>query len=286
MVTIFYFQISLEKTREKYTFVVMENKLIGALSDFLESYSISYETEGNSIFTDGGKLRIDAVDLSDNNSVYREVTQSSEVQVIRVYEDLWHTRPGLIKNRLLGIFGFGESIFARKCELRSVSPQEASRFLNENHLLGSSSCKYRYGLFYNNILYAVATFSAPRPMNRDGVIVGSYEWVRYASKGSSRVLGGMGRLLSCFVRECNPGEIMSYADKDWSEGNAYIKLGFKLTGETAPIRFFVNSETNIRISEKKLVSDKKFRNYDLQKSGFVSLFNSGNLKFIRSFATL
>ena len=75
-------------------------------------------------------------------------------------------------------------------------------------------------------LVAVAMFSAPRPMERGSKVVQSYEWVRYASIGNYRVVGGMGKLMSFFIGKLSPDEIMSYADKDWSDGDVYKKLGF------------------------------------------------------------
>ena len=67
-----------------------------------------------------------------------------------------------------------------------------------------------------------------------------------------RVAGGMGKLLNCFVNEQSPQEIMSYADRDWSEGDVYKKLGFRFAGYTPPIDFVINPETFVRISIKKV----------------------------------
>ena len=219
-----------------------------------------------------------------------------------IYEDLWFTKGNIIRNRLLANFGLGARIFARRCRIEKINAVEAKEFLEVNHLIGDAKSLFRYGLFYKEELVSVATFSASRPMEREGRIVRSYEWVRYANKGSLRVVGGMGKLLDHFVVTERPEEIMSYADIDWSDGDVYRKLGFVQIGETPPVKFYVNSETYERIPAKKLLRDRKYRveeskqneiREDLSSKNlpenlppgrYALILNSGNLKFLRSFS--
>jgi len=206
------------------------------------------------------------------------------LKTVTLYEDLWHTKGDIVRNRLLAILGRGEAIFARKCAVIKLNRDVAAGFLDKNHLLGYSTCKYRYGLVYNREIVAVATFSASRPMKRGEVIVDSYEWVRYANLGSKRVVGGMGKIMNHFVKEHRVQEIMSYADIDWGDGDVYRKLGFTLVGETLPIEFYVNRDTFERISVKKLRNDLKYKS--IPESDMVLIRNSGNLKFLRLFSLL
>jgi len=99
-------------------------------------------------------------------------------------------------------------------------------------------------------------------------------------------VGGMGRLMDCFVKEVKPQEIMTYADIDWSYGDVYKKLGFKFAGETKPIEFYVDRETMERVSVKKLRSDRKYRAPEFNEENYILIINSGNLKFLRTFALL
>ena len=86
-------------------------------------------------------------------------------------------------------------------------------------------------------LVAVATFSNARRWEKQGRVVSSYEWVRYASLSDTRVIGGMGKLLKAFIADRHPDDIMTYAistavagrpqrDGVDSDGNVYRKLGF------------------------------------------------------------
>jgi len=116
--------------------------------------------------------------------------------------------------------------------------------LSANHRLGAAGGRYHYGLFSERRtgahedgygsrgeLVAVASFAGPRRWNKEGGIVASYEWVRYASLKGCRVVGGMGKLLAAFVEEKRPDDVMSYADPDSVDGGSvYRRLGFKSEG--------------------------------------------------------
>lgn len=162
------------------------------------------------------------------------------------------------------------TVFARNCEVRKIDRKTADAFLEVNHIYGSASCRDCYGLFRRRVtgasekavcrpessveaahtlpamenglfageLVAVATFSNARRWEKQGRIISSYEWVRYASLKDTRVVGGMGKLLKAFIEERRPDDIMTYAistavpgrelrDGVESEGNVYRKLGFR-----------------------------------------------------------
>jgi hypothetical protein len=90
-------------------------------------------------------------------------------------------------------------------------------------------------------MLAVATFSNARKWQKGEKVIRSYEWTRYASLPDLRISGGMGKMLKHFIKETDPDDIMSYADLEWSEGNAYEMLGFKLEGVKKPVIFKVNA---------------------------------------------
>ncbi|HAZ74209.1 MAG TPA: hypothetical protein DHU72_03295 [Rikenellaceae bacterium] len=132
-----------------------------------------------------------------------------------------------------------DTIFARNCHVKRITKPEAAAFLNANHRLGSTGGRYFYGLFVERstgaseshikegTLAAVAVFSNARRWNKEGYIIRSYEWIRYASLKELRVTGGMGKLLNAFISDIHPDDIMSYADTEYPDGgDAYKQLGF------------------------------------------------------------
>jgi len=257
------------------------------IRDFLSINSIGFKMDGYSFFLTGFSLSILPLPLGRKIEELGDVENGTvNVGRIVIHEDLWIRKGELIRNRLLARFGKGEVLFARKCSVREIDTIAARDFLEENHLLGYSRAKYKYGLFNRDTLVAVATFSASRPMMREQGLVDSYEWVRYASSGPLRITGGMGKLLNYFVKREQPQEVMSYADAEWSEGGAYLSLGFGIAGKTPPVEFHVDKISYERFPMKKLLKDKKYRNQELDEEFAVLLFNAGNFKFIRSFSLL
>lgn len=135
------------------------------------------------------------------------------------------------------------NVFARNCDVRRIGKPEARSFLDVNHRMGGTTCRYCYGLFVRRstgaaesvipegTLVAVAGFSAARRWKKGDAVVSSYEWVRYASLSGVRVVGGMGKLLGRFVDDVHPDDVMSYSEPGSPDGGAvYKKLGFESEG--------------------------------------------------------
>jgi len=251
---------------------------------FLKSHNIDFSETYLQFHISNPTITISLVLLNDMQDKQEEKAN------ITLYEDEWYTKFTLVSNRLLANLGKQKSIFARNCTVQKISIEKAKLFLEANHILGYTKCKFMFGLFTTKdsadigkgTIVAVAAFSAPRPMEREGVQVQSYEWVRYASLTNYRVVGGMGKLMQYFVKEYAPQEIMSYADKDWSYGDVYGKLGFLLLGNTVPIDFCVNKATLERVSIKKLQRECNSSTLEQNKNDYIILRNQGNLKFLWS----
>jgi hypothetical protein len=190
----------------------------------------------------------------------------------------------LVLSRILSMIGIFKRLNARHCIIERIDKSTSDKFLNGNHLQGSVKAKFKYGLFLKpqytekylakdsivKQLIAVATFSGGRLM-KEGIRAGerSYELIRFASLRGYTVVGGMDKLLKAFESEHKPDDIMSYADRDWSDGRSYEILGFERIGTTDPQLFMLENKTFRRYSMKE----------DLEKSTMI--FNAGSIKFIR-----
>ena len=194
-----------------------------------------------------------------------------------ISEDRWHTQGQMMRARLLAQLEVFNPIYARNCEIRRIDKAIAKDFLEENHSYGYAACRYCYGLFFKrhtghiaqrfsrqdsvlpqndvNKLVAVATFSNARKWVKGDKTIRSYEWTRYASLPDVRISGGMGKMLKTFIKEVQPDDIMSYADLEWSAGDVYAQLGFKLEGVKEPVLFSVNTQTWQRIPLKSSQTD-------------------------------
>jgi hypothetical protein len=124
---------------------------------------------------------------------------------------------------------------------------------------------------------AVAQFSNARKWIKGEKEIRSYEWTRYASLSGVRISGGMGRMLKTFIEDVKPDDIMSYADLEWSWGEAYSQLGFTLEGQKDPVTFVVDGQW--RRSPVKLGMTAEAGNKEAVLAG-----STGNL-FFRNFGS-
>ncbi|MCL2726976.1 MAG: hypothetical protein FWD56_01170 [Bacteroidales bacterium] len=239
-----------------------------SFASFLHTLQSPLILESNAfLFTERG-LRIVPVSLDDESV---PIGEESEIRTIYLWEDMWTRKRPLVQKWLAGEIEGRESVFARKCSLQVITKKESDFFFEETHLLGAARAKYRYGLFNNGQLIAAAAFSGMRMIRRGDRLCRSAEWVRYASLPKLTVVGGMGKLLSAFVAEHHPDDVMSYANKDWSEGAAYTKLGFEAAGETPVQYYWIDPQTMQRYPVKR---------HPFPQPHWKRVYGLGSLKFM------
>ena len=56
---------------------------------------------------------------------------------------------------------------------------------------------------------------------------------------NTNVIGGASKLFKYFIETHKPKKIISYADRRWSNGNLYEKMGFENKGSTSPNYFYI-----------------------------------------------
>jgi len=182
------------------------------------------------------------------------------------------TAPEKITAMVLSKLQLNRRVFARNCEVKKTDKNTAEQFIDLYHLMGSTQSAYNMGLYLNNELLALASFSKGRKMNRLTEHERSYELIRFCCKSGVSVSGGLSKLLKKFSLEKNAGDIMTYVDKQWGEGAAFLKLGFKKHSETEPHYFLINRKTFERIplkDEQEAVDQRHF--YRAQNLGNIKL---------------
>ncbi|MFD0941421.1 hypothetical protein [Pedobacter boryungensis] len=214
--------------------------------------------------------------------------QKENVQLIQLWEDIWIAKRAQVLNRIHSFLGFNKSFHGRKAKIEEVNQKQTLNFLTENHVQGYVKAKYSFGLLADNEIIGLASFSEGRPMKSKGENYQSAELVRFASKGGLTIVGGLSKLIKHFTKQIELNDLMTYADKDWSLGKGYNKLGFTLSEITGPAFLYVNRETLIRYFPHRLpktillaFKEQNDLNLDdfLALNGFVKLFNTGNLKY-------
>ena len=173
---------------------------------------------------------------------------------------------------ILSKLKLNKTIFARNCTVKKVDKKNATHFLNTYHLLNATQSAFNLGLFYKDELLALASFSKGRRMNRLKENQRSFELIRFCCKSGITVTGGLTRLVKNFCEEKQAGDIMTYVDKQLSDGRSFINAGFKKHGETEPNYFLIDKNT----FERKAFSDGEI--FDPGK--FYKTQNAGNVKLI------
>jgi len=202
-------------------------------------------------------------------------TKQTEKKIIHIDEDIWLYKPVLVLSRIKVILGMGERIYARQCVVARIDKKTALYFQEEHHLQESIPGKYRYGLFFEGELMAVMVFSGGRIMKHTADYR-SFECLRFCSKQGLVIIGGFSKLIQAFVKDFHPNDVMTYVDKDWSDGSKFESMGFVRILDTIPQCFWVSNETKERISIKVYEKLDAFA-----REHFYEVCNSGSIKMIQ-----
>lgn len=218
------------------------------------------------------------------------IIESLNIKLINIFEDEWIEKKDICKSRILNLLGKNNKIYARKCFIKEITFKEAKVFLNENHIQGAVPSKYNIALFYNEEIVSLMTFGSLRKNLGLAKKDRHFELLRYCTKLNNNVIGGASRLFSYFVKTYNPIEVLSYADRRWSQGNLYEKLGFQFIGNTKPNYFYIDGKKQVRINRfnlrKNILVEKYGCPEDMteiefsKKIGFYQVFDCGNKKYI------
>jgi hypothetical protein len=204
-----------------------------------------------------------------------ELAQKHHLKIIHLAEDLWRTKPAIVASRLRALIGISQRIGARQTQVQRIDKPTLDAFLEANHLQSTTQAKFKYGLTNkrDGFLVAVASFSGGRNIVREDTPLRSYELIRFANVCNCTVVGGLDKLLKAFIRDQQPDHLMTYADRDWSNGQSYERLGFMLLATTPPQMFNINTENFTRINPKNTPTNLE--------NSCIEVWNTGNLKYYK-----
>ena len=212
---------------------------------------------------------------------------NGNIEILFIFQDILQNKPEIILSRILNKLNYSNKIFARKCEIIEINSNIANKFLNKTHLQGKSNALINLALKYNNEIVSVMTFGKQRlALGSKKNNKNEYELQRFASKLNVSVVGGGSKLLKYFIDNYNPSKIISFADKNWSNGKLYEKLGFIKINETIPNYWYIKDGIRKhRFNYRKDILVKDGFNKDLTEHqiminrGFSKIYDCGNLKY-------
>jgi len=174
--------------------------------------------------------------------------RSKNIHCIQLWDYQWENQRPIIISRFNSLFGLTKRIHGRKCEIKRIEQIILQEFLEKNHLLGTAKSKIKYGLFYQNELVGVASFSNKRTYQTQGK---SAELIRYCTLLNTSITGGLSKSIKRYIDELSPLHIMSYADLDWSTGKAYETIGFEVTAITPAHKINIGDQTHYSSGNQK-----------------------------------
>lgn len=208
-------------------------------------------------------------------------------RLITILEDEWITKSNIVKNRLKHILSNEKGIYARKCQIVEIPQGLAKRFVDQYHIQGYSNCAIKLGAYYGNELVAVMTFSKGNISKGSSTKLGVWELNRFCV--SRPVIGIAGKLLKYFEVNYKPNEIFSFADRRWSDGNVYNKIGFTFVCYTQPNYWYFKDNKkrlhrfNFRKDKIKHLGTENQTEWEImQEQGYDRIWDCGNIKFIKN----
>ena len=216
------------------------------------------------------------------------MAEENGVKLLQIYDIEWNDpiKRKIWKSIISIALGKVETkIHARKCEIVSVDPSEARKFMNENHLSGFVGASSHIGLKYNDELVMVGSFGKSR-------FDESHEVIRVASSLNTIVVGGMSKIIKEYAKSHKGEILMTYSNRRHSSSLncAYGKM-FERLPDTQPNYLWFNK------NYKEIYSRYQTQKHKLQKilgewfdpnkserenmfaNGYDRIWDCGNLKY-------
>ena len=205
-----------------------------------------------------------------------KLAEQNGIRLIHFYE--WEWDDLRIRKLVLDIIKVAcgiidNKIYARSCEVRKLTNKDVKSFADSYHLQGHRNATVTYGLFNNDSLVQIMSFSNTK-YNKNLVGDNSWEIIRSCSVSNTLIVGGTSKLFHAFLTEYRPTSIFTYCDFNKFTGTSYRNLGMEFTGFTGPdMRWVINHFTDV-------VSRQPHRNKELKEISDAKLWGAGSKKFL------
>jgi len=216
-----------------------------------------------------------------------KLAEEKNIRLIQIFEDEWQYKKDIVCDRIRHILhvAANKTYYARKCQVKSVTSSDARKFLDANHIQGFANSSIKLGLYYEDELLSLMTFS--KLTKAKGHISQEKHWElsRFCGKLNTHIVGAAGKLLKHFILNHHPVEILSFSDRRWSDGNLYKTLGFEFKGNTAVNYWYFKSGDDIRIHRYQLrknsSDDQSLTEYENRiGQGYRRIWDCGSGKWV------
>ena len=204
-----------------------------------------------------------------------DMCEEKGIFLFHIFGYEWTHKRDIIESMIKNILGkCDQKIYARKCVVKEVDSNTATKFLNANHRQGAANSSVRFGLYYQGELVSLMTFGKMRNTigtSKNEDLSDCWELVRFCSKLNTSVVGGASKLFKYFVREYSPTRIRSFSDRAHTRGTLYQKLGFTELRRSDPGYVWVD-----------LYTDRAYNRYNTQKQNIKKFLHDDTIDLSKS----
>jgi hypothetical protein len=260
---------------------ILPNRL--EIDIYLPDYNLAIEINGVYWHSESmGKYK--------NYHLYKtDECEKQGIHLIHILDYEWIFKKHIIQSVILNKLNkISSKIYARKCELKKIDDVKiVKQFLNDNHIQGYTHSSINLGLYHNNELVSLMTFSKNRFKKNSNEM----EMVRFCNKLNTNITGGASKLFKHFITNYNTSSlpVLSFADRRFFDGNLYKTLGFLFVEKTSPSYIYWKNNIILnRMSCQKHKLSKLLDNFNsnlteyenMLANGWRRVWDSGNLKWI------
>lgn len=273
-----------------------------SLEEFIKTLNIEYSTSNRKIlngyevdfFFPENQIGIELNGVYWHNELFVESdyhlnktikANEKNIELLHFFEDEWLYKKDIVKSIIKNKIGqIDNVIYARKCVIKEVNHIESKSFLDANHIQGNVNTKVRLGLYYENNLISLMTFSKGRIFM--GGKKSEWELNRFCNLINTNVIGGASKLFKYFLQNYKPEKIVSYSDIRIFNGNLYKKLGFTEISKSKPNYWYVVNgirKHRFNYSKARLIKDGFDKNKTEKEIMFerkiYRIYDCGNIRW-------
>ena len=261
------------------------------IAEFLTSLNLTFEQKNRAVlngqeidlYIPDKKIGIEFNGDFWHSSFYKEknyhlnkskLAKEKGIRLIHIWEHEWLEPKTQEKIKMLLKIATGNvqtKIYARQCELKIISNSEAKKLNEQVHLQEHRNAQVTYGLYYNNSLVQLMSFSKTK-YNKNLKTENSWEIIRGCPGSNNIVIGGVSKLLNHFIKDYKPKEIFSYCDFNKFNGNSYEQAGMTFIGYTGP-------DLKYLLPDGEVVNRNPKKYKELKNNAVYKLYGAGSLKY-------
>lgn len=199
------------------------------------------------------------------HKIKRSHYQSHGYRSLFFGEDEIKKKTNIVKSIVLNAVGGSTKIFARKCEIKELSKDDAKLFFTENHLMGTGKGRTYALLLDSNIMAAIQVkWSGPKEKKE-------LEISRFCTLNNHSVVGGYSRLINHVKNVELPNKIITFVDLRYGSGEYLKNFGFVKMSENVSFKWTDFKNTFHRM---------KFPGESGYEKGLHKIWDCGQAKFV------